>query len=609
MNDAEQVEQRVLARRTLLVAATATSTVWPTASAPAAAIRAAASGRGSGGVAVDRGDVGRQRRRAARQTRASSAAATAPPVSRAARRSRACAARRAGADAGARRLAAPGRCGAAQRQARAGPRRHLAHDARGHAHDERRARARRWSRPRRRRRTPPRRPRRPGRAPRRRRSGRRAAASRRAAARRARGGAIVSSLVVIAQGPTKTSSSTTLKRRDVDLRLDAHAVADRRRRCRRAEPRPMTVLGADRARSRTRPGRRRSRRRRCARRRRRSPARRSRRPSSMTSGVERRRAALAERGASVGGLPRIAPSWTTTPSPITTPSWTTTCAPKRTSSPTWAVGLSTRPGAAVIGHGGYPSDGRAAATPTQALRGAVLGLGMIGRHHARLLQASPRRRRSPAPSTPAATASAPSTTPRTCSPSLDELLAAGRLRDRRRADGRAHLDARARARRRAASHVLVEKPLAADGRARPSRLIDVVRAAGVRGRGRPRRALQPRAARAAPAPATELGEVLLDRAPSASGRSPTASRDVGVVKDLGDARPRPRALAGRGRRSRRSRRRPGTRMGRDHEDLVLVTGRLASGVSVQLHRRLALADEGAPHARPRRARHVRSPTR
>jgi hypothetical protein len=27
--------------------------------------------------------------------------------------------------------------------------------------------------------------------------------------------------------------------------------------------------------------------------------------------------------------------------------------------------------------------------PTPALRGAVLGLGMIGRHHARLLQASP----------------------------------------------------------------------------------------------------------------------------------------------------------------------------------------------------------------------------
>ena len=30
-----------------------------------------------------------------------------------------------------------------------------------------------------------------------------------------------------------------------------------------------------------------------------------------------------------------------------------------------------------------------AAIPTRALRGAVLGLGMIGRHHARLLQGSP----------------------------------------------------------------------------------------------------------------------------------------------------------------------------------------------------------------------------
>ena len=37
-------------------------------------------------------------------------------------------------------------------------------------------------------------------------------------------------------------------------------------------------------------------------------------------------------------------------------------------------------------------------------------------------------------------------------------------------------------------------------------------------------------------------------------------------------------------------------MGRDHEDLVLVTGRLAGDAAVQLRRRLALADQGA--ARP-----------
>src|SRR4051794_23044411 len=40
--------------------------------------------------------------------------------------------------------------------------------------------------------------------------------------------------------------------------------------------------------------------------------------------------------------------------------------------------------------GGYPSDAVPSPDSTRPLRGAVLGLGMIGRHHARLLQASPR---------------------------------------------------------------------------------------------------------------------------------------------------------------------------------------------------------------------------
>src|SRR5947208_2448473 len=39
---------------------------------------------------------------------------------------------------------------------------------------------------------------------------------------------------------------------------------------------------------------------------------------------------------------------------------------------------------------GYPSDAVSSPDSTRPLRGAVLGLGMIGRHHARLLQASPR---------------------------------------------------------------------------------------------------------------------------------------------------------------------------------------------------------------------------
>src|SRR3954454_5418002 len=40
--------------------------------------------------------------------------------------------------------------------------------------------------------------------------------------------------------------------------------------------------------------------------------------------------------------------------------------------------------------GGYPSDAVPSPDSTRPLGGAVLGLGMIGRHHARLLQASPR---------------------------------------------------------------------------------------------------------------------------------------------------------------------------------------------------------------------------
>src|SRR5881394_2232749 len=39
---------------------------------------------------------------------------------------------------------------------------------------------------------------------------------------------------------------------------------------------------------------------------------------------------------------------------------------------------------------GYPSGAVSSPDSTRPLRGAVLGLGMIGRHHARLLQSSPR---------------------------------------------------------------------------------------------------------------------------------------------------------------------------------------------------------------------------
>src|SRR5919197_2620363 len=112
-------------------------------------------------------------------------------------------------------------------------------------------------------------------------------------------------------------------------------------------------------------------------------------PSSMTS-ASMGWPAAPEVGARRGTFPRTTLSWTITPSPMTTPSWTTTFAPKLTSRPTDAVGLSTRPGAGWSGMGGYPSDAVPSSDPTTPLRGAVLGLGMIGRHHARLLQSIPR---------------------------------------------------------------------------------------------------------------------------------------------------------------------------------------------------------------------------
>src|SRR5205085_6421072 len=87
-----------------------------------------------------------------------------------------------------------------------------------------------------------------------------------------------------------------------------------------------------------------------------------------------------------------------TPSPISTPSCTTTLAPKTTPSPTRAEGLRTRPGASgtagsLRGRDADPRAGRGMAGSAdklpRVLRAATLGLGMMGRHHARILQSLP----------------------------------------------------------------------------------------------------------------------------------------------------------------------------------------------------------------------------
>jgi UDP-N-acetylglucosamine 3-dehydrogenase len=212
-----------------------------------------------------------------------------------------------------------------------------------------------------------------------------------------------------------------------------------------------------------------------------------------------------------------------------------------------------------------------AAIPRQALRGAVLGLGMIGRHHARLLQGSPDvdfvgavdpgGDRFGAVHEPAKVFAAPEDLPE-----VDFAIVAVPTEN--------HLDT-VRTMAARGAHLLIEKPLAATS-AEAREVIDVVRAAGVRaGVGHVERfnpALLELRRRF-----DELGEVLLIRTERV-GPFPDRVKDVGVVKDLGThdldlvrwiGQSSVASLAAQ----------TGHVMGRDHEDLVLVTGRLTSGVA------------------------------
>ena len=212
-----------------------------------------------------------------------------------------------------------------------------------------------------------------------------------------------------------------------------------------------------------------------------------------------------------------------------------------------------------------------AAIPTRALRGAVLGLGMIGRHHARLLQASPDVDFTGAVDPDGDRYGAVHDGAQVF-PSVDDLPEVDFAIVAVPTEG--HLDA-VRALAARGAHLLVEKPLAATA-GEAQEVIDVVRAAGVQAavghveRFNPallelRRRLD------------ELGEVLLIRTERV-GPFPDRVKDVGVVKDLGThdldlvrwlGRSPVQSLAAQ----------TGHVMGRDHEDLVLVTGRLASGVT------------------------------
>jgi UDP-N-acetylglucosamine 3-dehydrogenase len=218
--------------------------------------------------------------------------------------------------------------------------------------------------------------------------------------------------------------------------------------------------------------------------------------------------------------------------------------------------------------------------PRVALRGAVLGLGMIGRHHARLLQASPRVDFAGAVD-PGGDRFAVVQDPSLVVGTVAELLAAGPVDFAIVAvPTEEHLPA-ARELAAAGVSVLVEKPLAATA-AEARELIAAVEAAGVR-------AAVGHVERCNPALLElrrrvgegQLGEVFMI-ATERVGPFPARIRDVGVVKDLAThdldlvrwlgGAPIERVAA-----------QTQHRMGREHEDLVLVTGRLESEVAFNVN--------------------------
>src|SRR5205823_4998494 len=209
------------------------------------------------------------------------------------------------------------------------------------------------------------------------------------------------------------------------------------------------------------------------------------------------------------------------------------------------------------------------------LTGALLGLGMIGRHHARLLQSMPGVRFAGAVD-PGGDRFGAVRDPERVHATLDKLLAAG-VPDF--AIVAVPTDEHLGAVRRLAGagvHVLVEKPLAATGDEARA-IIDAVAAAGVHGAvGHVERfnpALLELRRRVGEG---QLGEVFLV-ATERVGPFPDRVRDVGVVKDLAT---HDLDLVGwlSGSRVETVAAQTAHRMGREHEDLVVVNGRVASGL-------------------------------
>ena len=241
------------------------------------------------------------------------------------------------------------------------------------------------------------------------------------------------------------------------------------------------------------------------------------------------------------------------------------------------------------------------------LRAGLLGLGMMGRHHARVLASLPTASSSsPSPTRPATRTASPATVPVLAD--VDELIARRhRLLRRRRADRRCHEDDRAGAGR--GRRARPGREAAGPGRRRRP-----AARRGVRGRGPGRRASatssgSTRRCRALRArlEAGELGEVyqIVTRR---QGPFPARIADVGVVKDLATHDIDLTAWVTQSRSSSVSAH-VAHRSGREHEDLVAVVGRLADGTVTSHLVNWLVAVQGAGHRRHRRARARSSPTR
>ena len=213
---------------------------------------------------------------------------------------------------------------------------------------------------------------------------------------------------------------------------------------------------------------------------------------------------------------------------------------------------------------------------TRPLRGAVLGLGMIGRHHARLLQASPRVAFAGAVD-PGGDRFAAVHDPRLVFGDLDALLRAGPPDFAIVAvPTEEHVAAVSRLAAEGV-HVLVEKPLAAtsaEGRV----LIDACQAAGIHAAvGHVERFNPALLTLREKTQAGELGQVFLV-ATERIGPFPDRVRDVGVIKDLATHDLDLVRWLG-GAPVERVSAETQHRMGREHEDLVLATGRLENAIS------------------------------